>query len=399
MVKILGGKKRKMNNDKYIITVKTLFGAETVLQDELAELGYSDTTVLNRAVQLEGTLRDVYYLNFHLRCAITVLIQLKKFKIKNEDDLYKNAAKIDWTSYFDVSKTIAVKGAVQSDMFRHSQFPMLLVKDAIVDTFRKKVGDRPNVETKVPQIAIDVYIRNDEVTLSLNTSGTPLFQRGYRSEIGVAPLNEVSAAIMLRLSGWDRKSDFLDPFCGSGTLLTEAALLAYNIPSNIERRHYAFKNLKNYDNALWEEIYNAVKMRPEKLPFTISGSDISSEMVLKARRNLRTFPFGRFIEVKTGSFDEMKRTSEKGMIITNPPYGERMGEEVEELYEQIGNWLKTEMGGWQCWIISSNDEAFKRVGLKPDKKIKLFNGDLECSYRKYTLFAGSRKDFVIENLG
>ena len=383
-----------MNKENFLITVKTLYGAEEVLQDELRELGYKNTTVLNRAVQLEGNLRDIYFLNLHLRCAITILYQIARFKIRDEKDLYKEAMKIDWTAYFDVNKTLAVKGAVQSTLFNHSKFPMLLVKDAIVDTFRDKTGDRPNIETKTPQIVVDTYIRNDEVILSINTSGAPLYHRGYRTEVGTAPLNEVSAAVMLRLSGWDKKSDFMDPFCGSGTLLIEAALLAYNIPSNIERRHYAFKNLKGFDVEAWDEIYNAVSMRPTKLPFTISGSDMSDEMVLKARRNLRTFPFGRFIEVKASGFEEMKRTADNGVLVTNPPYGERMGDEVEDMYEQLGDWFKSEMKGWKCWIISSNEDALKRVGLKPDRKVKLFNGDLECSFRKYTIFEGFRKEFV-----
>lgn len=385
------------NKDNFLITIKTQYGAEEVLQAELQEHGYTNSTILNRAVQLEGSLRDIYYLNLHLRCAMSILIQVAKFKIREENDIYKGAKKIDWTAFFDVNKTIAVKGAVQSNMFRHTKFPMLLVKDAIVDTFRDKVGSRPNVEIKTPQIVIDVYIKNEEVTLSLNTSGVPLFQRGYRSEVGSAPLNEVTAAILLRLSGWDRKSDFMDPFCGSGTLLIEAALLAHGIPSNIERQHYAFKNLKNYDAKMWDEIYNAVDQRPKKLPFTISGSDKEAEMVLKTRRNLRVFSFGRFVEVKNASFEEMKQTAEKGVLISNPPYGERMGEHVDELYENLGNWFKSEMKGWDCWLISSNEEAMKCVGLKPDKKIKLFNGDLECSFRKYKIFAGSHRDFVTES--
>lgn len=378
-----------------IITIKTIFGAEEVLQDELKELGYEQSTALNRAVQIEGTWRDVYYLNLHLRCALSILVQLTKFRIRKEEDVYKGAKKINWPDWFKENKTFAVKGAVISNMFRHTQYPMLLVKDAIVDVFREKTGDRPNVELKRPQIVVDTYINNDEVTLSINTSGVPLFQRGYRSEVGVAPMNEVTAAVMIRLSGWDRKSDFMDPFCGSGTLLVEAALMAYNIPSNIERQHYAFKNLRNYKAEIWEEIYGAIKMRPQKLPFTISGSDISAEMVLKARRNLRVFPFGRFIEVKNASFDELKKTSEGGTLISNPPYGERMGEEVEEMYEALGDWFKSEMAGWNCWIISSNEDAMKRVGLKPDQKIKLYNGDLECSFRKYSIFEGFRKDHVM----
>lgn len=385
-----------MMEKRYTITIKTFYGAEDVLQEELKELGYDRTEKLNRAVQLKGTMRDIYYLNLHLRCALSILIEIDRFSIKDEQDLYKKSCRIDWTNYFDVNKTFAVKGAVHSDLFRHSQYPMLLVKDAIVDTFRNKVKERPNVEVRRPQIAIDVYIQNDEVVLSLNTSGAPLFQRGYREETGVAPLNEVTAAILIRLSGWDRKSDFMDPFCGSGTLLLEAALLAYGIPSNIERTHYAFKNLKGFDEKVWNEIYDEIQMRPRKLDFTISGSDINADMVLKTRRNLRRFPFGRFIEVSNKSFNEVKKTAPKGTMISNPPYGERMGEDIPTLYENVGNWFKNEMTGWNCWMISSNLEALKSVGLRPSKKIKLYNGDLECSYRQYSIFDGSRKEYATE---
>lgn len=377
------------------ITIKTFGNVEEVLADELEELGYSEVTILKRAVQIKGTWRDVYFLNLHLRCALSVLIEIAKFNIKSEDDLYREAKKIDWTTYFDVKKDFAVKGAVFSTLFRHSKYPLLLVKDAIVDVFREKTGERPSVELKKPKVAFDVHISEHEVTISLNTSGTPLFQRGYRSEMGIAPLNEVTAAIMVRLSKWDRNSDFMDPFCGSGTILIEAALLAYGIPSNIERKHYAFKNLKNYDEKMWEEILNAIDLRPKKLPFNITGSDMEADMVLKTRRNLRAFPFGRFIEVKNRSFEEVEKTSDKGVLISNPPYGERMGENVEELYANIGDWFKFHMSGWDCWLISSNEDALKEIALKPTRKIKLFNGELDCSYRKYSIFDGSRKEFAI----
>lgn len=383
-----------MDNQNFTITIKTFYGAEETLKEELAELGYNDTEILRRAVQLKGTMKDVYYLNLHLRCALSILIEIANFSINEEQDLYTNATKIDWTKYFDVNKTFAVKGAIHSTVFRHSQYPMLLVKDAIVDVFRKKVDERPNVETKRPQIAIDVYIQDKNVIISLNTSGAPLFQRGYRDESGIAPLNEVTAAIMIRMSGWDRKSDFMDPFCGSGTLLMEAALLAYGIPSNYERSHYAFKNLKGFNAEEWNKIYDAVKIPIKKLGFNISGSDINPDMVMKTRRNLRGFPFGRFVEVSNKSFEEVKKTADSGTLITNPPYGERMGDDVETLYENVGDWFKFNMSGWNCWLISSNMDALKKISLKPTRKIKLFNGDLECSYRKYAIFDGSRKDFA-----
>ncbi len=374
-----------------VITLKTFYGFEDVLKEELAELGFPDAIKLNRAVQITGTWRDVYYLNVHLRCALSVLVQVKKFRIRDEDDLYTQAMKIDWTKYFDVKKTFAVKGAVYSDFFKHSQYPFLLVKDAIVDTFRKNLNDRPDVNTKKPQVMFDVYINNKEVTISLNTSGAPLFQRGYRDEAGLAPMNEVAAAGLIRMSGWDRKSTFVDPFCGSGTFLIEAALMAANLPATLERHHFAFKNFANFDEEIWDDIQNAIPKRITELPCLIVGSDKNAEMVMKARRNLRRLPIGRFVKVNADSFQESKSPAESGVMITNPPYGERMGDEIEELYEELGDWMKTEMQGFSCWIVSSNMEAFKFVGLRPDRKVKVFNGSLECSFRKYEIYAGSKK--------
>lgn len=382
--------------EKLTITIKTIFGIEQALKEELNELGYDDVTVLNRAVQITGTWNDVYFLNLNLRCAMSVLVEVKRFRIRDEKDLYKQCMKIDWMQYFDIRKTFAVRGAVQSKLFSHTQFPFLLVKDAIVDTFRDQLGERPDVNIKTPQVVFDLYIRENEATISLNTSGAPLFQRGYRSEIGEAPLNEVAAAALIRLSGWDRRSTFMDPFCGSGTLLIEAAMLAAGIPSNIERQHYAFKNFRNFDAQAWKKIYEQANKTCKGFDFEILGSDIDSDMMTMARRNLRGLPIGRFVTVKTAPFQEVKKPSDSGTLICNPPYGERIGEDIEEMYQELGDWFKNELKGFDCWVISSNDEGFKSLGLKHSKKIKLYNGDLECSFREYKIFDGFRKDHVKE---
>lgn len=376
---------------KMWITLKTIFGLEEVLAEELKELGFEHVELLNRAVRVEGTWKDVYYLNLHVRCAISVLVEIKKFRIKNEEDLYKRCMKINWTDYFALDKTFAVKGAVFSEIFSHSQYPFLVVKDAIVDTYRKKYDDRPDVNIKSPQVMFDVYIRNQDVTISLNTSGLPLFQRGYREAVGIAPLNEVVAAGLIRMSGWDKKSTFVDPFCGSGTLLIEAALMAAGLPPQLERTHFAFKNFANFQPEVWEEILSNVPKRVTELPCTIVGSDISAEMVTKTRRNLRGLPIGRFIETSVNSFQELTQVEGPGVMISNPPYGERMGEEIEEMYQELGDWMKGSMKGFECWVLSSNKEAFKSVGLRPERKIKVFNGDLECSFRKYSIYEGSKK--------
>jgi putative N6-adenine-specific DNA methylase len=373
------------------IVVKTFFGLEEVLQEELKELGYESTEKLNRAVQLTGTWKDVYRINLFARCALSVLVELRSFQISEENDLYKEALKVDWPSLFGVDKTFAIKGAVNSHLFKHSQFPFLLVKDAVADVFRKETGERPDVNIRTPQVVIDLYVRENQGTLSVNTSGLPLFHRGYRQSTGEAPLNEVVAAGLIRLSGWDRKSTFVDPFCGSGTLLIEAALLATGIPSTIERTHYAFKNLKNYDRVLWEEMHATANKIVKELPCIITGSDIDADMVTIARRNLRNFSFGRFISIQVEDVANVKFPEEKGTLITNPPYGERLATDVVELYEQIGSTFKHQLQGYTCWVISSSEEGFKSVGLRPERKIKLFNGDLECSFRKFTIYDGSKK--------
>ena len=371
------------------ITLKSFFGFEAVLADELNELGYPDAELLNRAVQIKGTWEDVYKLNLYCRCAISVLVEIDKFYIQSEEDLYKRALRIKWHELFEVHKTFAIKGAIFSPIFKNTHYPFLLIKDAIVDVFKDKTNERPNIDVKKPNILFDLYIKDKEVTLSVNTSGLPLFQRGYRTAVGPAPLNEVVAACLIRMSGWDGKQTFVDPFCGSGTLLVEAALLASGIPSNIERQHYAFKNLKNYDAKIWEALFENAPRIVRALPCRIIGGDISDEMVLKARRNLRTFSFGRFVEVHSAPFEQLK-IEPPVFILTNPPYDERLSTDVEELYGNLGTWLKHQMAGSKACVISGSLEGFHAIGLKASKKHRVFNGDIECEFRQYDLFEGKK---------
>ncbi|WP_107037217.1 THUMP domain-containing class I SAM-dependent RNA methyltransferase [Brumimicrobium mesophilum] len=375
-----------------IITVKTLFGFEDILKDELKELGYDKVEILNRAVQLNGNWEDVYRLNYRCRLAISVLVQIKSFNVHKEDDLYKEAKKIDWPAYFDVDKTFAVKGAVFSSLFTHTQYPFLVVKDAIADVFREQCDDkRPDVNLKSPQVMFDVYIKEKNVVVSLNTSGVPLFQRGYRQEVGEAPMNEVLAAGILRLSGWDRKSTLIDPMCGAGTIAIEAALWAADIPAMIERGHFAFKNFKSFDAEAWKRVKNEGNNRPIKLGFDILASDSDGEMIKKARRNSRMAPIGNMVTWDIKDALELEAPDDKGILIVNPPYGERIGEEVEELYTEMGDLFKQKFLGYDCWVVSSNIDALKNIGLRPSRKIKVFNGNLECSLRQFQVFAGSKK--------
>lgn len=373
------------------ITLKCFFGFEQTLGEELIELGYDKIEFLNRAVRINGSWEDVYFLNLYIRCAISILVEIEHFFIKSEDDLYKKASGIYWNEIFSANKTFAIKGAVFSTLFKNTHYPFLVLKDAIVDCFRETQNERPNIDLKKPQVLFDLYIKENEVTISVNTSGLPLFQRGYREEVGEAPLNEVVAASLIRQSGWDRTTTFMDPFCGSGTILIEAAFLATGIPSNIERQHYAFKNLNNYDEKLWNEIYGSAPRIVRSLPCEIIGSDISDEMIMKTRRNLRSMSFGRFVKTSVLPFDQVTKTEEKLFILTNPPYGERMETDIPELYDTLGTWMKHSMTNSEAWIISSSEEGWKSIGLKPTKKTKVFNGDLECSFRKFEIYDGSKK--------
>ncbi|MBM3164043.1 MAG: hypothetical protein FJZ80_01160 [Bacteroidetes bacterium] len=383
---------RTESQNNFTITLKCFYGFEEVLKEELVELGYTNCQVGNRAVSLNGTWKDVYFLNLYSRCAISVLVEITRFAFRGEQDLYDASLSVKWSNWFHESQTFVVRGAIQTQRVRNTHYPFLLIKDGIVDHFREYNKERPSIDTKHPKIVIDLYLNDREGVLSVNTSGLPLFQRGYRTSTGIAPINEVVAASLIRLSGWNRKQAFYDPFCGSGTFLIEAALLATGIPSNIERTHYAFKNLANFNGTLWEEIYDNAPRIVRSLPCSISGSDISDEMVIKARRNLRGFSFGRFIEVSSKDFREI--TEKKGIqfMLTNPPYDERMQLEDDELYQQLGTWMKHTMQEIPIWIISNNAEGFKAIGLKASQKMEVFNGALRCSFRRYDTYDSSIND-------
>lgn len=373
------------------ITVKTLFGFEEILLDELKELGYTNCEIQNRAVQLSGNWEDVYRLNYRCRLAISVLIEIDSFYIHSDKDLYNKAKNIQWSKYFDLDKTFAVKGAVFSTLYNHTQYPYLVLKDAIVDHFYAQQKERPNVNPKNPQVLFDLYIKEKLVVISLNTSGLPLFQRGYRQETGDAPINEVLAAGLIRLSGWDRKSPFIDPMCGAGTIAIEAALMAADIPAMIERQHYAFKNLKSFDADLWDKVQTEGNKRPIKLDFPIIANDEDAGMLQKAKRNAKVAPIGNMIQFSVGDFEAIDVPKQPGVLICNPPYGERIGEDIEQLYERLGSFFKHQMTGYQCHVISSNEDGMKSIGLKPSKKWKVYNGKLEAFYRAYHIFEGSKK--------
>ena len=379
------------NSNNLSITLKCFYGFEQILKEELQELGFQHVVLGNRAVSLEGTWKDVYYLNLYSRCAISILVEITRFPFRSEKDIYDAALSVNWSNLFLETNTLAVRGAVQTKKVRNSHYAFLLVKDGIVDHFREKGKARPSIDTKHPKIVMDLYLTDKEGVISINTSGLPLFQRGYRVAVGTAPINEVVAASLIRLSGWDRSAAFYDPFCGSGTFLLEAALLASGIPSNIERNHYAFKNLLNFDSDMWDNLYEDAPRNIMSLPCEINGSDLSDDMVLKARRNLRGFSFGRKILVESKNFKDIIKSEKVQFIMANPPYDERMKLNEAELYRELGTWLKHQMQGVPSWIISSNEEGWNEIGLKPTQKFEVFNGDIRCGFRRYDTYDSNLK--------
>ncbi|MFT5824249.1 MAG: putative N6-adenine-specific DNA methylase [Crocinitomix sp.] len=373
------------------LVAKTLYGLEEVLKDEIIALGGEDVKVGNRVVTYKGDMKLLYESNLWLRTAISVLIPLKKFRFADEKDLYRKFAKINFSDIMGVKDTFAAKGAVNSDLFNHTGYPMLVLKDAIADHFRDKFGERPDVDLTKPKILFDVHIDGYACSVSLNSSGAPLYHRGYRKKTGDAPMNEVVAAGLIKLANWNGESNFVDVTCGSGTLPIEAALIANGIPPNIARKSYGFQNWKNYDQQLWKSVFESAPNHPKRdLDIKIIGSDTDGDVILKARDNIKALPLGKTISFEIKDYNDQEAPEGKGVLICNPPYGERLQmEELDELYQGLGNFFKRKMQGYDCWVLSSNFDALKKIELKPSTKIQIYNGSLSCDYRKFEIFSGS----------
>ncbi len=379
---------------KFEIVAKTLFGLEGVLADELEALGADDIKVLNRAVSFQGDNEMLYRANLHLRTAVKLLKPVYHFKAQNDQELYDAVYQYDWQQHFGQQKTFAIDSVVHSRFFNHSQFVSLRTKDAIADQFRNKTGRRPSVDIIDPDILINVRISENDCTISLDSSGEPLFKRGYRITRDLAPLNEILAAGMIMLSGWDRKSNLYDPMCGSGTLLIEAALMAYNIPPGIFRKKFGFENWKDFDDSLLNHLYNEEEPDPAHEPF-IGGSDILPRVIKIAEKNVKNASMRNKIKLTANAIESAQPPEGPGWLITNPPYGERLKQpDILKLYQTIGSSLKHRFSGYQAWILTSNRSALKQLGLHADKKFTLYNGSLECTFNKYELFSGKRKDFI-----
>ena len=381
---------------EFELIAKTFMGLEPVLAQELIRLGANNVQIGRRMVSFTGDKEMMYRANFQLHTAIRILKPIKHFKARSAEDVYNEVKKIDWSQYITKGKTFVVDSVVYSDEFRNSKFVSYKVKDAIVDQFREATGDRPNISISNPDIRLHIHIAEDNATLCLDSSGESLHRRGYRQETVEAPLNEVLAAGMILMTGWKGDTDFIDPMCGSGTLIIEAALIAQNISPGVFRKEYAFEKWPDFDADLFDAIYNDDS---EEREFThhIYGYDVDMKAVNTAILNVKAAGLSKVITVKQQDFKDFTRPSEKSLMITNPPYGERISTpNLLGTYKMIGEKLKKEFAGNEAWVLSYREECFEQIGLKPSIKIPVFNGSLECEFRKYVMFDGKMKDFRSE---
>ena len=384
-----------MKNKEFEMLAKTFKGLEQVLATELVQLGANNVQVERRAVSFTGDKRMLYTANMCLRTASRVLVPILSFKAQKADDIYEQVKALDWSQYMTVKTTFQIDATVYSDYFRHSQFVTYRVKDAIVDYWMERENQRPSVKLEGADLYLNVHIAGDRVTLSLDSSGESLHKRGYRVANTQAPINEALAAGMLLLAGWNGQSDFYDPMCGSGTLLIEAALIARNIAPGVYRQGFAFEKWADFDADLWDEVYND-DSREREFKHKIYGSDAGFYAVQAAQKNIQSASLQRDIEVKQIRVEELRladTNTEGALVMINPPYGERLSQDknVLRLYQDMGTALKHQFSGATAWVISSNEEALKCIGLRPAKKIHLVNGDLDCLFNKYELFKGDRK--------
>lgn len=381
---------------QFELIAKTFMGLEPVLAKELTQLGASNVQIGRRMVSFQGDKEMMYRANFQLHTAIRILKPIKHFRALSADDVYECVKDIDWSQYITIDKTFAVDSVVFSEEFRHSKFVAYKVKDAIVDQFRERSGQRPNISISNPDIRLHIHIAEDQCTLCLDSSGESLHRRGYRQESVEAPLNEVLAAGMILMTGWHGECDFIDPMCGSGTLLIEAALIARNMAPGLFRKEFAFEKWADFDADLFDKIYNDDSQERE-FSHHIYGYDVDIKAVNTARLNAKAAGLTNDITIAEQDFKDFTSPKEKSIIVTNPPYGERISTpNLLGTYKMIGERLKHQFTGNDAWILSYREECFDQIGLKPSIKIPLYNGSLECEFRKYQMFDGKMREFRSE---
>lgn len=374
-----------------MFVIKTLQELEPVLAAELEVLGATDIRILKRAVSCEGDKRLLYRINYESRTALRVLVPFHTFRASNEQAYYRGIRDVNWGEYLSATDTLAIESTVASEHFRHSQYISQLTKDAIVDQFRDRTGRRPSVNLDSPTLRIHVRIHGAQCDLLLDSSGDSLHKRGYRKDTVEAPLNEVLAAGMILLTGWNGNGSFVDPMCGSGTLPIEAAMIAMQMPPQHKRAGFGFFKWKDFDKNLWAEVKSAADARVQQPDFPILGSDKDPRARNATAINLMSAGLEQVIQVEKMPFEKLVPPEIPGVLIANPPYDERMKvEEVNAFYKSIGDRLKQQWAGWDAWMISSNMEAWKNFGLRPSRKIVLYNGSLECYFQKFEMYAGKK---------
>ena len=379
-------------NTDFKMVAKTFFGLEEILADELLKLGAKKINIGVRNVSFYGDKGFLYKANLSLRTAIRILKPIVVFDVNDDKELYSFFFNFNWEDYMSVDNTFAIDSVLNSDFFTHSLYVSQKAKDGIVDRYRKLFKTRPSVDSINPDLKINIHIRNKCCTVSLDSSGKPLNQRGYRSQTNIAPINEVLAAGIILLSEWDLESDFLDPMCGSGTLLIEAAMLATNYPPNIKRSNFSFKNWNDFDLDLFVTITKSVLSKIKPFNNKILGFDKSPSAISKCNQNIINAGLEDVISISKEDFFRSKKHNDDYLyIVFNPPYGERLRIDIELFYKKIGDTLKTNYTNSCTWFITSSIEALKYVGLRPSRKIKLFNGKLESRLAKYEIYSGSKK--------
>lgn len=373
--------------------LKTLAGLEALAAEELKKAGATNIAPGRRGVSFEGDAKALYTICMHSRFAVRVLRFLTSFEAKTPDDLYRMGARFAWEEMLRPDGSFVIDATVHSEGFSHSHFAALKLKDAIVDRFRGKTGQRPSIDKHHPDLRINLHISGAQVTLSIDASGEQLSRRGYRPSTARAPLNEVLAAGLLALSGWRPGTPLYDPMCGSGTFSTEAALWASGLPIQAGRKHFAFMDWSDFDAEVWQEVRREAMASIQAVETPIFASDMHPGAIRQVRESLEGADVEDLVQVRHLDFFQLEPQTEGGVLVLNPPYGERMDPgDVVGLYEQIGDRLKFHWPGFEAWIISSNEEALKRVGLRPHKRHPVYNGSLECKWAGFSMYKGSKAD-------
>ena len=376
---------------------KTFYGFEELLEQELRALGAQKISKANRMVSFWGDLGFLYKANLCLRTALKILVPLHQDIVKDYDELYDLFNQYPWEDYLNVDQTFAIDSVVFGNRFTHGQYALQRDKDGIVDRFQNKNGKRPNVSKNHPDLKINIHIQGDQCTFSIDSSGTSLHHRGYRTATNMAPINEVLAAGIIKLSNWEGRTNFLDPMCGSGTFVIEAALMAANLPANLKRKKYAFQSWSNWNQTLFETIKEGQLAKFRKPNIKIMGADKAPSAIKKALSNAENAGVAEWVSFEKINFFHQKKYTEMIHILTNPPYGERLEGNINALYQSIGDTFKQSFLKANAWIISSNFEALKHIGLRSSIKIKLFNGKLESRLLYFPIYEGTKRIHKFKN--